>query len=123
MIRIVLLILNIFFISPYSFSIELFGYKLYEDINRYQNDGDINYKKNIIDNIVIYEDRVLISNKYLNQYTIKSTKNGSIFEIHGSNKKLDISPVECLEVQNKFIKSFEKKKHRTFFYQCTTIPK
>ena len=65
MIRIVLLISNIFFISPYSFSIELFGYKLYEDINRYQNDGDINYKKNIIDNIVIYEDRVLISNNIL----------------------------------------------------------
>ena len=115
MIRIVLLILNIFFISPYSFSIELFGYKLYEDINRYQNDGDINYKKNIIDNIVIYEDRVLISNKYLNQYTIKSTKNGSIFEIHGSNRKLDMSPVECLDVQNKFITSFEKKKTWNFF--------
>lgn len=114
MIRIVLLILNIFFISPYSFSIELFGYKLYEDINRYQNDGDINYKKNIIDNIVIYEDRVLISNKYLNQYTIKSTKNGSIFEIHGSNRKLDMSPVECLDVQNKFITSFEKKNLELF---------
>jgi hypothetical protein len=122
MIRIVLLILNIFFISPYSFSIELFGYKLYEDINRYQNDGDINYKKNIIDNIVIYEDRVLISNKYLNQYTIKSTKNGSIFEIHGSNRKLDMSPVECLDVQNKFITSFEKKNLELFFTNVQQFP-
>ena len=109
MTRILFLIFHIFFISSHSFSIELFGYKLYEDIDKYQNDGDINYKKNNIDNIVIFEDRVLISNKYLDQYTIKSTKNGSIFEIHGSNRKLDMSPVECLDVQNKFITSFEKK--------------
>ena len=118
MIRILFLIFQIFFISSHSFSIELFGYKLYEDIDKYQNDGDINYKKNNIDNIVIFEDRVLISNKYLNQYIIKSTKNGSIFEIHGSNRKLDMSPVECLDVQNKFIISFEKKTWNFFLPMC-----
>ena len=122
MIRILLLIFHIFFISSHSFSIELFGYKLYEDIDKYQNDGDINYKKNNIDNIVIFEDRVLISNKYLNQYIIKSTKNGSIFEIHGSNRKLDMSPVECLDVQNKFITSFEKKNLELFFTNVQQFP-
>ena len=55
MIRIVLLILNIFFISPYSFSIELFGYKLYEDISEYLNDGEVSYKKDFIDHIFIYD--------------------------------------------------------------------
>ena len=122
MIRILFLIFQIFFISSHSFSIELFGYKLYEDIDKYQNDGDINYKKNNIDNIVIFEDRVLISNKYLNQYIIKSTKNGSIFEIHGSNRKLDMSPVECLDVQNKFITSFEKKNLELFFTNVQQFP-
>ena len=122
MIRILFLIFHIFFISSHSFSIELFGYKLYEDIDKYQNDGDINYKKNKIDNIVIFEDRVLISNKYLNQYTIKSSKNGSIFEIHGSNRKLDMSPVECLDVQNKFITSFEKKNLENFFTNIQQFP-
>ena len=122
MIRILFLIFHIFFISSHSFSIELFGYKLYEDIGKYQNDGDINYKKNKIDNIVIFEDRVLISNKYLNQYIIKSTKNGSIFEIHGSNRKLDMSPVECLDVQNKFITSFEKKNLENFFTNIQQFP-
>ena len=122
MTRILFLIFHIFFISSHSFSIELFGYKLYEDIDKYQNDGDINYKKNNIDNIVIFEDRVLISNKYLDQYTIKSTKNGSIFEIHGSNRKLDMSPVECLDVQNKFITSFEKKNLENFFTNIKQFP-
>ena len=122
MIRILFLTFHIFFISSHSFSIELFGYKLYEDIDKYQNDGDVNYKKNNIDNIVIFEDRVLISNKYLNQYIIKSTKNGSIFEIHGSNRKLDMSPVECLDVQNKFITSFEKKNLELFFTNVQQFP-
>ena len=122
MIRILFLIFHIFFISSHSFSIELFGYRLYEDIDKYQNDGDINYKKNNIDNIVIFEDRVLISNKYLNQYIIKSSKNGSIFEIHGSNRKLDMSPVECLDVQNKFITSFEKKNLKNFFTNIQQFP-
>ena len=122
MLRIIQFMVPMLLLNFSSYAIELFGYKLYEDINRYQNDGDINYKKNIIDNIVIYEDRVLISNKYLNQYTIKSTKNGSIFEIHGSNRKLDMSTVECLDVQNKFITSFEKKNLELFFTNVQQFP-
>ena len=76
-----------------SYAIELFGYRLYEDISQYLNDGEVSYKKDFIDYIFIDEDRVLISNKYLNQYKIKSTKSGSIFEIHGLNNQLNLSPV------------------------------
>ena len=117
MVRVIKVIILILFMSSNSYSIELFGYKLYEDITRYKNDGSVNYKKNFIDNIIIDKDQVLISNKYLNQYKLKSTKNGNIFEIHGSNNHLDMSPVECLDVQNKFINSFEKKKMKNFFLQ------
>ena len=75
-------------------SIELFGYKLYEDILRYENDGSIKLKKGNIESISIKEDSVLIANKYLTEYTLKSTKTGNIYEIHGSNNQLQLSP--CL---------------------------
>ena len=75
-------------------SIELFGYKLYEDILRYENDGSIKLKKGNIESISIKEDNVLIANKYLTEYTLKSTKTGNIYEIHGSNNQLQLSPVE-----------------------------
>ena len=65
-------------------SIELFGYKLYEDILRYENDGSIKLKKGNIESISIKEDNVLIANKYLTEYTLKSTKTGNIYEIHGN---------------------------------------
>tara|TARA_Y100000768_G_scaffold383553_1_gene365933 strand:- start:72 stop:665 length:594 start_codon:yes stop_codon:yes gene_type:complete len=122
MVRVIKVIILILFMSSNSYSIELFGYKLYEDITRYKNDGSVNYKKNFIDNIIIDKDQVLISNKYLNQYKLKSTKNGNIFEIHGSNNHLDMSPVECLDVQNKFINSFEKKNEELFFTEIKQFP-
>ena len=71
-------------------SIELFGYKLYEDILRYENDGSIKLKKGNIESISIKEDNVLIANKYLTEYTLKSTKTGNIYEIHGSNNQLQL---------------------------------
>ena len=122
MVRVIKVIILILFMSSNSYSIELFGYKLYEDITRYKNDGSVNYKKNFIDNIIIDKDQVLISNKYLNEYKLKSTKNGNIFEIHGSNNHLDMSPVECLDVQNKFINSFEKKNEELFFTEIKQFP-
>ena len=122
MVRAIQLIILIIFMSFNSYSIELFGYKLYEDITRYKNDGSVNYKKNLIDYIIIDKDQVLITNKYLNQYKLKSTKNGNIFEIHGSNNHLDMSPVECLDVQNKFINSFEKKNEELFFTEIKQFP-
>ena len=46
MYRIIWLIIPIMLLSFQSYSIELFGYKLYDDITQYLNDGDVNYKKN-----------------------------------------------------------------------------
>lgn len=122
MVKISLIAFQIFFITSNLLSIELFGYKLYDEVYQYQNDGNTNYKKDKIENIVINEDQVLISNKYLNQYIIKSTKNGSIFEIHGSNNQLNMSPVECLDIQNKFITSFEDKNADLFFTEIKQFP-
>lgn len=105
-----------------SYSIELFGYKLYEDIYQYQKDGKIGYKKNIINNISIDKESVVVSNEYLNQYVIKSTKNGKIFEIHGSNNQLSMNPVECLNIQKKFIQSFSNKNSKKFLTDTKLFP-
>ena len=103
-------------------SIELFGYKLYEDILRYENDGSIKLKKGNIESISIKEDNVLIANKYLTKYTLKSTKTGNIYEIHGSNNQLQLSPVECLDIQDRFINSFQKKNTELFQTEVKQFP-
>ena len=103
-------------------SIELFGYKLYEDILRYENDGSIKLKKGNIESISIKEDSVLIANKYLTEYTLKSTKTGNIYEIHGSNNQLQLSPVECLDIQDSFINSFQKKNTELFQTEVKQFP-
>ena len=103
-------------------SIELFGYKLYEDILRYENDGSIKLKKGNIESISIKEDNVLIANKYLTEYTLKSTKTGNIYEIHGSNNQLQLSPVECLDIQDSFINSFQKKNTELFQTEVKQFP-
>ena len=103
-------------------SIELFGYKLYEDILRYENDGRIKLKKGNIESISIKEDNVLIANKYLTEYTLKSTKTGNIYEIHGSNNQLQLSPVECLDIQDSFINSFQKKNTELFQTEVKQFP-
>ena len=122
MYRIIWLIIPIMLLSFQSYSIELFGYKLYDDITQYLNDGDVNYKKNYIDHVSIYEDRVLISNKYLNQYKIKSTKSGNIFEVHGLNNQLNLNPTECLNVQSEFIASFKDRNADLFFTNIKQFP-
>ena len=114
--------LNIFLIHNYSFSSELFGYQLYSDIYQYINDGKINYNNEDIDTIEITKDRVKIPNTYLTQYIIKSTVAGNIYEIQGSNNKLDISPVECLSVQEIFINSFEEKNSDLFLIEKKKLP-
>ena len=103
-------------------SIELFGYKLYEDILRYENDGSIKLKKGNIESISIKEDNVLITNKYLNEYILRSTKSGNIYEIHGSNNQLQLSPVECLSIQDSFINSFQKKNTELFQTEVKQFP-
>ena len=114
--------LNIFLIHNYSFSSELFGYQLYSDIYQYINDGKINYNNEDIDTIEIAKDRVKIPNTYLTQYIIKSTVAGNIYEIQGSNNKLDISPVECLSVQEIFINSFEERNSDLFLIEKKKLP-
>lgn len=114
--------LNIFLIQNYGFSKELFGYKLHSDIYQYTNDGKINYNKEDIDSIEIFKDKVKIPNTYLNQYIIKSTTAGNIYEIHGSNNKLDISPVECLSIQEIFINSFEERNSDLFLIEKKRLP-
>ena len=42
MYRIIWLIIPVMLLSFQSYSIELFGYKLYDDITQYLNDGDVN---------------------------------------------------------------------------------
>ena len=113
---------NIFLIHNYSFSSELFGYQLYSDIYQYINDGKINYNNEDIDTIEITKDRVKIPNTYLTQYIIKSTVAGNIYEIQGSNNKLDISPVECLSVQEIFINSFEERNSDLFLIEKKKLP-
>ena len=81
MLRILSLSLSLLLISLNSHAIDLFGYKLYDNIFKYENDGDIKFKKEIIESISIQEERVLISNKYLKNYVIKATKTGNIYEI------------------------------------------
>lgn len=114
--------LNIFLIHNYSFSSELFGYQLYSDIYQYTNDGKINYNNEDIDSIEISKDRVKIPNTYLTQYIIKSTVAGNIYEIQGSNNKLDISPVECLSIQEIFIISFEERNSDLFLIEKKKLP-
>jgi len=122
MLRILSLSLSLLLISLNSQAIELFGYKLYDNIFKYENDGDIKFKKGIIESISIQEERVLISNKYLKNYVIKATKTGNIYEIHGSNKLLQLNPVECLDIQSKFIKSFQNKNSDEFFTEVKQFP-
>ncbi len=115
----------IFFISLFqsnSQALELFGYKLYDGVEQYLNDGDVSFKKKLIEKIKIDSDKVLIANQYLNSYNIKSTKTGYIFEIHGSNNNLKINPVECLDIQDEFIASFQNKIPSLFTSEVKQFP-
>ena len=115
----------IFFISlwlPNSQALELFGYKLYDGVEQYLNDGEVNFKKTLIEEIEIDNDKVLIANQYLNNYFIRSTKTGYIYEIHGSNNNLKINPIECLDVQDEFINSFYKKIPNLFTTEIKQFP-
>ena len=105
-----------------SHALELFGYKLYDGIDQYINDGEVNFKKKLIEEIEIDSDKVLIANQYLSNYYIRSTKTGYIFEIHGSNNNLKINPVECLDIQDEFIASFQNKIPSLFSTQVKQFP-
>merc|ERR1712078_685591 len=118
----ILLILFIPLCLSNSHALELFGYKLYDGIDQYKNDGEVNFKKKLIEEIEIDSDKVLIANQYLNNYFIRSTKTGYIYEIHGSNNNLKINPVECLDVQGEFIESFYNKIPNLFTTEIKQFP-
>jgi hypothetical protein len=105
-----------------AYSLDLFGYQLHSDIYQYAGDGEIIYNKKDIDSIELAEDRVLTPNKYLTKYIIKSTVAGNIYEIHGSNNKLSMSPVECLGIQEIFLKLFEEKNSDLFLIEKKRLP-
>ncbi|MDA1284341.1 MAG: hypothetical protein O3C61_05385 [Proteobacteria bacterium] len=104
------------------YALDLFGYQLHTDIYQYASDGEINYNKKEIDSIQLAKDKVLTPNKYLTKYIIKSTLAGNIYEIHGSNNKLSMSPVECLSIQEIFLKSFEEKNSDLFVIEKKRLP-
>ena len=112
----------IFLWLPNSQALELFGYKLYDGVDQYLNDGEVNFKKKLVEEIEIDTDKVLIANQYLNNYFIRSTKTGYIYEIHGSNNNLKINPVECLDVQGEFIESFHNKIPNLFTTEIKQFP-
>ena len=49
MLRIIQFMAPMLLLNFSSYAIELFGYKLYEDISQYLNDGEVSYKKDSID--------------------------------------------------------------------------
>ena len=105
-----------------AYALDLFGYQLHSDIYQYTGDGEITYNKKNIDSIELAEDRVLTPNKYLTKYIIKSTLAGNIYEIHGFNNQLKMSPVECLGVQEVFLKLFEEKNSDLFLIEKKRLP-
>ena len=111
-----------FFLIQQSVALDLFGYKLEDDIFKYKNHGAILYDKENIEAIELNKEKVLIANGYINKYLIKATKAGKIYEIQGSNNQLDISPVECLEIQKKFLTSFEEKNSSSYKFQKKILP-
>lgn len=122
MIKFLLYFSLIFSFICHSHALDLFGYKLHSDIYQYATDGEINYNKKKIDSIELSKDRVLIPNTNLTKYIIKSTIAGNIYEIHGSNNQLNISPVECLSIQETFLRSFEEKNSNFFQIEKKRLP-
>ena len=54
MLRIIQFMVPMLLLNFSSYAIELFGYKLYEDISQYLNDGEVSFKKDSIDHIFKY---------------------------------------------------------------------
>ena len=52
----------------------------------------------------------------------KSSGKVKIYEIHGSNNQLQLSPVECLDIQDSFINSFQKKNTELFQTEVKQFP-
>jgi hypothetical protein len=48
MLRIIQFMVPMLLLNFSSYAIELFGYRLYEDISQYLNDGEVSYKKDLL---------------------------------------------------------------------------
>jgi hypothetical protein len=92
-----------------AYSLELFGYKLYSPIQDFSDQGSFAYDQDQIASLNLDPNKIINSNNQVANYFLKSTKNGNIYEVEGTNDKLSLSPIECLEMQKKFVVSFEKK--------------
>jgi|TARA_E500000178_G_scaffold200465_1_gene198335 hypothetical protein len=101
------LILILFFNN--ASSLELFGYKLYSPLKDFSNQGSFVSIQDRIVSLNLDPDKIINSNNQVKDYTLKFTKNGKIYEVEGTNDSLSLSPIECLEMQKKFVVSFEKK--------------
>ena len=106
------LLLILFFNNAYS--LELFGYKLYLPIQDYSNQGSLVYIQDQIVSLNLDPDKIINPNNLVKNYNLKLTKNGKIYEVEGTNDSLSLSPIECLEMQKKFVFSFEKKNSNIF---------
>jgi hypothetical protein len=112
--RFVLLQLLLILFFKNASSLELFGYKLYLPIQDYSNQGSLVYIQDQIVSLDLDPDKIINSNNLVKNYNLKLTKNGKIYEVEGTNDSLSLSPIECLEMQKKFVFSFEKKNSNFF---------
>ena len=112
--RFVLLQLLLILFFNNASSLELFGYKLYLPIQDYSNQGSLVYIQDQIVSLNLDPDKIINSNNLVKNYNLKLTKNGKIYEVEGTNDSLSLSPIECLEMQKKFVFSFEKKNSNKF---------
>jgi len=112
--RFVLLQLLLILFFKNASSLELFGYKLYLPIQDYSNQGSLVYIQDQIVSLDLDTDKIINSNNLVKNYNLKLTKNGKIYEVEGTNDSLSLSPIECLEMQKKFVFSFEKKNSNIF---------
>jgi hypothetical protein len=112
--RFVLLQLLLILFFNNASSLELFGYKLYLPIQDYSNQGSLVYIQDQIVSLNLDPDKIINSNNLVKNYNLKLTKNGKIYEVEGTNDSLSLSPIECLEMQKKFVFSFEKKNSNIF---------
>jgi hypothetical protein len=112
--RFVLLQLLLILFFNNASSLELFGYKLYLPIKDFSNQGSFVYIQDQIVSLNLDPDKIINSNNQVKNYILKLTKNGKIYEVEGTNDSLSLSPIECLEMQKKFVFSFEKKNSNFF---------
>ena len=93
---------------------EIFWYKLYLPIKDFSNQWSFVYIQDQIVSLNLDPDKIINPNNQVKNYILKLTKNGKIYEVEGANDSLSLSPIECLEMQKKFVFSFEKKKIKFF---------